>query len=548
MKNLSTIMILIILFGFGQNSNATNIVTRVSGKVNWSDATTWYKALDGDVSITKNSKVLFGKNTSFTKDVKPGDFIFVSSAEQISGVVKNILSDVQLELENPVSNSLSGAYGTGAIPSADDEVMIGNVSNGGDLELTYTSTFQQIKSLTFASTAHNTKLIFASGASMKIAKDVIFNQPSADNKKNTWEVGTSTILIDGSLQSILNTLGGHRMVEMYVTGGAVTINKDFNFTSVGNTPEQIISMNHAQFTIHGAFQMHSGTWNNIGNTVLQFNDQFVFGGINLPQFNSDAKTQIYFNGDMDLKELLSNLVLDGNSQTTLVGKINIFTPASKALISFGNLLVDADAMVNLNGNIWVAGNLQSKGGSIYSGNHKVWLSGKNKTIGGTSSSNLGSLYIYGGRASSYTVISNVSCSKINFPSSISNSSLNIQKGVTLNVLGDIVIQQPAAPSASALNVGSGTAQVSGDVSLGGHYQIPSQISKISISDGFLNINGNLVFNTMPASPQTAIIDMSTGNGSINLKGELITSNKTGILNTGIDEKRLHFVDESSPSL
>ena len=142
----------------------------------------------------------------------------------------------------------------------------------------------------------------------------------------------------------------------------------------------------------------------------------------------------------------------------------------------------------------------------------------------------------------------MSCSKINFPSSISNSSLNIQKGVTLNVLGDIVIQQPAAPSASALNVGSGTAQVSGDVSLGGHYQIPSQISKISISDGFLNINGNLVFNTMPASPQTAIIDMSTGNGSINLKGELITSNKTGILNTGIDEKRLHFVDESSPSL
>jgi hypothetical protein len=294
--------------------------------------------------------------------------------------------------------------------------------------------------------------------------------------------------------------------------------------------------------------LRSGLFASKGNTILNFNKEFIFGGANLPQFRTDSGTNLIFRSDIDLKDMISNLVLSPNSRTMLKGSVSISTPPTVAILSFGNLQIDENASVVLKGNIWVSGNLLSKGGNIYCGNNTVWLSGRNKTIGGTGNANLGNISIYGGRSSSYTVVSNVSCNKVTFPSSISQSSMNIQKGVILTVLGDLTILQPAVPATTSFNIGDGSAQVSGDVTLGGKYQISSQISKISIIDGALDVGGNMVFNSSPKTPQTAVVDMSEGVGTINLKGQFINSNNMGLLNTGIDEKRLHMIEVPSPAL
>jgi hypothetical protein len=340
MKKLSTTILFIVFFLCVKNINASTIVTRVSGTAHWGDASSWIKFIDGEIRMKAGSNVLNGKGTNFLRDLKPGDQILSSSSPQkIVGIVGNVLSEVSLQLESIAENSFSGAFGITAVPSAGDKVIIGNNCINGNLKIIYDLKDAKIASLTFSSVDYSSTLIHEAGSVLKIENDVIINQPLLDKHKNIWEIGASTVYTGGSLFSSLSTSTGNRMVEIIINGGSLTVDKDFSCQAIGNNLEQKITIDQGTFSVNGQFKLRSGLFASKGNTILNFNKEFIFGGANLPQFRTDSGTNLIFRSDIDLKDMISNLVLSPNSRTMLKGSVSISTPPTVAILSFGNLQI-----------------------------------------------------------------------------------------------------------------------------------------------------------------------------------------------------------------
>ena len=87
---------------------------------------------------------------------------------------------------------------------------------------------------------------------------------------------------------------------------------------------------------------------------------------------------------------------------------------------------------------------------------------------------------------------------------------------SLEVTGNLTINKPANANINLLNVNAGTVTVHGNLTLGGATATATQIARIVLTTGTVNVDGNLVF--VSGSAANNNIDMTSSSGTINLKG------------------------------
>ena len=122
-------------------------------------------------------------------------------------------------------------------------------------------------------------------------------------------------------------------------------------------------------------------------------------------------------------------------------------------------------------------------------------------------------------ASGHTVTVNVNsaAASLTFAAASVNSNVNLAPGVTLTIGGSVVANTPAAnQTTEALNVGSGTLTVAGNVTLNGLGG--QKESDLTVSTGTINIAGDISFG---GNPPTQVLT-STGAASINIGGNFNT--------------------------
>ncbi|MDW8332019.1 MAG: T9SS type A sorting domain-containing protein, partial [Cyclobacteriaceae bacterium] len=107
---------------------------------------------------------------------------------------------------------------------------------------------------------------------------------------------------------------------------------------------------------------------------------------------------------------------------------------------------------------------------------------------------------------------------------------------TLTVQTNVRVNQPAsaASATDVWNINAGTATVGGNVVIGSGTNSATALARINITTGTLNVGSNLVFNTSNNANRelTAVLDMTGGNGRINLSGQLSFTNSRGLLLSG----------------
>lgn len=112
-----------------------------------------------------------------------------------------------------------------------------------------------------------------------------------------------------------------------------------------------------------------------------------------------------------------------------------------------------------------------------------------------------------------------------------NNTLTHAGTNALTVSHNVVINQPTQDLRTiSWNINGGTATVNGNINLGGLNTNINRIGRITITSGTLNANGSLIFSG--STPETKVIDMTGGAGSLNLKAALTNAATSATLNAG----------------
>lgn len=111
---------------------------------------------------------------------------------------------------------------------------------------------------------------------------------------------------------------------------------------------------------------------------------------------------------------------------------------------------------------------------------------------------------------------------------IGTNSLTVQTNVRVNQPGG------AGPTTDVWNLNAGTATTGGNVQIGSGVNNANLLARVNITTGTLNVGSNLVFNTSNNANRelTAVLDMTGGNGRVNLTGQLSFTNNRGLLIPG----------------
>lgn len=107
---------------------------------------------------------------------------------------------------------------------------------------------------------------------------------------------------------------------------------------------------------------------------------------------------------------------------------------------------------------------------------------------------------------------------------------------TLTVQTNVRVNQPggAGVTTDVWNLNAGTATTGGNVQIGSGVNNANLLARVNITTGTLTVGSNLVFNTSNNANRelTAVLDMTGGNGIVNLRGQLNFTNNRGLLLPG----------------
>ncbi len=108
------------------------------------------------------------------------------------------------------------------------------------------------------------------------------------------------------------------------------------------------------------------------------------------------------------------------------------------------------------------------------------------------------------------------------------NSLTVQTNVRVNQPGG------AGVTTDVWNLNAGSATTGGNVQIGSGINNANLLARVNITTGTLNVGSNLVFNTSnnAGRESTAVLDMTGGNGRVNLSGQLSFVNNRGTLSAG----------------
>lgn len=351
----------------------------------------------------------------------------------------------------------------------------------------------------------------------------------------TLDAGPGTININGTISWA--STSGTNLIETTSTG-TVNIAPAITISSATQSMKVTTSGGSIRFSNNVIDQQNKISVVAGGN--VYFNGSYTVNTTATTLWN--ATSNAYFTGTgkaivSTVAITLGNVFMNAGASATLSGA-GLFTVG-------GSFTLNAGALLTLNSDMYVKQNWTNNGGTLSGGSYHVYLTASNSTvraIGGSSATAFPNLHIgkpAGTWAVKYTLSVNITCSSLTLESNGGNtSSLTHSGAYSLNVSGNVTINQLTVNAPNTWYINTGSSIVSGNLTFTGTSNTTSRIAQIVVTTGSFSLagtttwmantaivtevisvtTGSLTFGTSLAMPVGAGALKVTGTGTINFNG------------------------------
>lgn len=347
--------------------------TRVTGAANWNANSTWVKPLNGVLTTVFLSTLVVGLGTSFSSDLNVGDVICTSDGSVI-GTVSSISNDGLMFLSSNAAVIINlGGYGVERVPTAADDVEIGNVALGGAVSVALNVSNATVNSLTFIADGQSNSLTHNSTNTLTVTNAVSLNQPTSNAKTIAWNINAGTATVGGNLNfSGFNTTAS-RVAKIVITTGMLNANADIIFSG-STAATKVIDMSGG-----------AGSVNLKGALTVPSSSSTLTAGTSGSIFNyngSAAQTINYFPSGKYNNLHINNTNASGATLSAAISTSNVDGNLSVGNINSGSLFNSGNYAIVLNNSKTLtiaAGSTMNAGTSIAS----FGTGSPNLTINGT---------------------------------------------------------------------------------------------------------------------------------------------------------------------
>ncbi len=465
-----------------------------------------------------------------------------------------------------ILNATAGSIG-GTTATAFPNLQVGVAATAVAVTMNTNSTCAD---LTFHSSTLARTLTLGVADTLAVSGNLTINQPGAA-VTNQLAVNSGVCTVDGNLTFSGTNATATWVGRVAVTTGSFTVTGTVTWMSNTAVATEVISVTTGNLTFGSSVTMGSGsgTITATGAATIRFNGTTApslnFGGAaTTPVFTTAALTNIYFNkGFTNNTNALtfnatSNTYFNGNGTITpnaaiTFGFVQIAASAIDTLASGAGVVTVANdftlqsgASFRANKDFIVAGNWTNNGGTFDGGTSTVIFNGLTKTIGGTSPTTFYNVQLGNTAVTlNYTANTNVTCNNMVYTASTTARTLTLASGVTLNINGDLTINQPTANTrTNALAINAGTCNVSGNLIFTGTDATTSRVARIATTTGSFTLAGTI---TWMANTVSATEVITTATGSLTFNSSVNMSSASGTISaTGTGD--INFNGTSAPSL
>ena len=182
MKNLTAVVLLVLVLGLSATAIGASIISRATG--NWNSVDTWTAITrTGTITTITSSSAVTGSGTLFTTEIAVGDRIMRSDGTTSIGIVSSIIDNTHLTLTTNASNTNTNVvYRARKIPGAADDVTMADATS-----VTVTANASCL-SLTIAGGGTANTLTINTGISLAVSGAVTINAGTGynDDKTIAW--------------------------------------------------------------------------------------------------------------------------------------------------------------------------------------------------------------------------------------------------------------------------------------------------------------------------------------------------------------------------
>lgn len=470
---------------------------------------------------------------------------------------------------NPATWSTAGCNGAAAssVPGPLDNVIICNSNAGGAVTVTVDGNYT-CNNLTIGNGNNNCYLNIAGTYTLNINGDLKINS-SCWNQTYRLDVGNGVVNVNGTFSQWCTTNGNN---QIWIGQGKIVFNPAVNQTTnnqfirfydagtiIFNNGFSSNQINARFQTVTNAQIWFKGNYTQTTNTM-----DFTMGQTQFPIVYFDCVgCNINNTSRVDFGDVIiyDNAVVGtaGGGNLNITGNLTLNTNATFNLskdvpgnVSFvrsiNDITLNSGSVFNIAGGVTYiqsAGNWINNGGTLNaSPPTTVRFEGIGNSIGGTSATSFPHLQ-FGNTLNNvyYQINQNISCQNLILDAD--NSSRNVTINTySVQVNGDLIINQPTTANTNILSVNGGTLNVSGNLNFSGGANSNTRVGKLLVNSGLATINGNVTWmgNTTVLSE---VIEVNTG--TLNLQQDVSAPYNSGVFNI-IGPGVLNFNGNTSVSL
>lgn len=408
--------------------------------------------------------------------------------------------------------SAAATWTPAGVPTATDDVII---AAGKTVTIDGNYTCRNLD-LGTATSGSATLKIIAAGNRLTVTGDCRMN-PSNLGSTYTLDAGPGTIDINGTFSWA--KLG---ISQCRIGAGAM------NFTpaiSIDSTTQRITFTGAGTATFNSNFTDNYNKLTTFSGCVVNF-----YGSYNVATTAASWKAlgtaNFYGTGSITHTSALTM-----NYVNIMPGANTTLAAGAGAVIFKNSMTLGSASVFNMNANMELNGDLTNNGGSISAEAVTLTMHAALCAINGTTSLSLPTLQIgsaTGGTLEMYCTISrNTTVTNLIMNTSSNNRSCILASGVTLDITGNVTLNQPTASSKTcSIAIGNGTLNVNGNAIFTGTNNTTTRVCKINSTSGTFNLAGTI---TWMSNTAVATEEISTATGTINFASPITMGTKTGTM-------------------
>lgn len=442
-------------------------------------------------------------------------------------------STLTLGAATNVAGNWTNNSGTGALTG---NYILTKSGTGKTIGGTYATTFYGLTLAASSTTTLNTDatvgaadLIFtASGAAQSLTHNdssvdltvtgkVTMNQPTGAFT-SAWNINAGTAAVTGVVALAGTTSTATWISTVVITSGSLTTSANITFAAVTTPASKVVTVGAGTITITTAQTLATGTMTITSTGLIDFQAGLALTtSATAAVFTQFSGATVKFGGNFS--SATTAYVFTAGSTEEFDANSTI-TPTTA--ITFANLKITAGT-VTLAGVITVAGNwTNNSSATALTGNYVVTMNGASKVINGTYLTPFYGLTIASAAAAAATITMNTAASvgagNFTITPGAYATTFTHGSGIVLTVTGTATINQPTAAVTSAWNINTGSAVVTGTVTIAGTTATANYINKIVLTTGTLEMNAATSLTIGGAIVANHIIDTSGGAAVVKIAG------------------------------